>query len=125
MISLLFFLFRQRSSVVESNKCIDVSFICRHFGDSRGLIKSELLGTEEMLLLLRSCYKNKLVRETTFIFHLKWRHFHYDRFIINFLTFFIICINSDATATATSEKLQSRVASFSVFSSAGKKNMNL
>lgn len=59
VISLLFlFSSSITSSVVESNKCIDVSFICRHFGDCRGLIKSEVLrATVEMLFSSYSCYK--------------------------------------------------------------------
>lgn len=59
------------SSGVGSNKCIDVSFIRRHFGDSRGLIKigsiedddCELEGRKENVVRLYSCYKSALGRQ--------------------------------------------------------------
>lgn len=47
-----FLYFRLSSLGAESNKCIDVSFICRHFGDSRGLIKIGSIGWKERMLLL-------------------------------------------------------------------------
>lgn len=100
---------------VEGHKCIDVSFICRHFGDNRGLIKIGSIGdgwwaaVEHVPTFLAAVtarlvlqWRRQLSRMKTFPL---WSL--HNQFFKTFLPF-IICMNSDATANCRSigEKLQ-------------------
>lgn len=70
----------------SSHKCIDVSFICPTFRRQSWVNKNRKRGMrEKMLLRLTAVTKTSWDEEEMTLICREWRHFHYDRFIINFL----------------------------------------